>query len=148
MIATKRAYEQSEPADGYRVLIDRLWPRGVSKANAHLDAWEKEIAPSRELREWYGHDPARWPEFQRRYQQELRAPAAQAVLDDLARRARRGRVTLVYASRAADISDVAVLERLLGARLKSHGKAGTRAAKKTSPAKGRKSSKRAATSGG
>jgi uncharacterized protein YeaO (DUF488 family) len=113
MILTKRAYDPFEPSDGYRVLVDRLWPRGVSKAKAHLDAWAKEIAPSRALREWYGHDPDRWPEFRRRYTQELRAPAAQAVLDDLARRARRGRVTLVYASRAADISDVAVLERLL-----------------------------------
>jgi uncharacterized protein YeaO (DUF488 family) len=119
MIVTKRAYEPFEESDGYRVLIDRLWPRGVSKAKAHLDAWEREIAPSRELREWYGHDPARWPEFRRRYQQELRAPAARAVLDDLARRARRGRVTLVYASRAADISDVAVLERLLIRRVKA-----------------------------
>jgi uncharacterized protein YeaO (DUF488 family) len=146
MIATKRAYAPFEQSDGYRVLIDRLWPRGVSKANAHLDAWEKEIAPSRALREWYGHDPARWPEFRRRYAQELRTPAAQAVLDDLARRARRGRVTLVYASRAADISDVAVLERLLGARVKRSGKSGTRAAKRTSPAKRRKDSTRAATS--
>jgi uncharacterized protein YeaO (DUF488 family) len=122
MILTKRAYDPFEPSDGYRVLVDRLWPRGVSKAKAHLDAWAKEIAPSRALREWYGHDPARWPEFRRRYTQELRAPAAQAVLDDLARRARRGRVTLVYASRAADISDVAVLERLLIRRVKAAAK--------------------------
>jgi len=119
MIATKRAYEPYAPSDGYRVLIDRLWPRGVSKANAHLDAWRKEIAPSRELRDWYEHDPAKWPEFRKRYAQELKAPAAQAVLDDLVRRAQRGRVTLVYASRAADISDVAVLERLLTRRVKA-----------------------------
>jgi uncharacterized protein YeaO (DUF488 family) len=122
MILTKRAYDPFEPSDGYRVLVDRLWPRGVSKAKAHLDAWAKEIAPSRALREWYGHDPDRWPEFRRRYTQELRAPAAQAALDDLARRARRGRVTLVYASRAADISDVAVLERLLIRRVKAAAK--------------------------
>jgi uncharacterized protein YeaO (DUF488 family) len=122
MILTKRAYDPFEPSDGYRVLVDRLWPRGVSKAKAHLDAWAKEIAPSRALREWYGHDPDRWPEFRRRYTQELRAPAALAVLDDLARRARRGRVTLVYASRAADISDVAVLERLLIRRVKAAAK--------------------------
>lgn len=123
MIITKRAYEPYAPTDGYRVLIDRLWPRGVSKAGAHLDAWAKDVAPSRELREWYGHDPARWPEFRSRYQRELRAPAAKAVLDDLVRRARRGRVTLVYASRAADISDVAVLERLLDRRLKRTSRA-------------------------
>jgi len=122
MIATKRAYEPSAPSDGYRVLIDRLWPRGVSKADAHLDDWAKDIAPSRELREWYGHDPDKWPEFQQRYEQELQAPAAQAVLDDLANRARRGRVTLVYASRAADISDVVVVERLLNRRLNARRK--------------------------
>ena len=123
MIATKRAYEPYAPSDGYRVLIDRLWPRGVSKAGAHLDDWAKDVAPSRALREWYGHDPDKWPEFRKRYEKELQAPAAQAVLDDLARRARRGRVTLVYASRAADISDVVVVERLLDQRLKAHGKA-------------------------
>ena len=117
MIVTKRAYEPAAAADGYRVLIDRLWPRGVSKAKARLDAWEKDIAPSRELREWYGHDPAKWPDFRRRYMRELRAPAAKTVLDTLVRRVKRGhRVTLVYASKAADISDVVVLEQLLKRR--------------------------------
>jgi uncharacterized protein YeaO (DUF488 family) len=119
MILTKRAYEPASASDGYRVLIDRLWPRGVSKAKARLDAWEKDIAPSRELREWYAHDPEKWPEFRRRYVQELRAPAAKTVLDDLVQRARRGAVTLVYASKAAEISDVAVLEQLLERRLRS-----------------------------
>jgi uncharacterized protein YeaO (DUF488 family) len=113
-IATKRACEPAATADGYRVLIARRWPRGVSKAKARLDAWEKDLAPSSRLREWYGHDREKWPEFQRRYLEELRAPSAQAVLDDLARRARRGRVTLVHGSKAAEISDVAVLEELLG----------------------------------
>lgn len=119
MIITKRAYEPAAAADGYRVLIDRIWPRGVSKAKARLDAWEKDIAPSRELREWYGHDPAKWPEFRRRYTRELRAPAAKAVLEALVRRVKRGRVTLVYASKAADISDVVVLEQLLKRRSRS-----------------------------
>jgi len=119
MISAKRAYEPAERSDGYRVLIDRLWPRGVSKAKARLDAWEKAIAPSRELREWYGHDPAKWPEFRRRYTNELRAAEAKPVLADLVRRARRGRVTLVYASQAAQISDVAVLERLLQRRVRT-----------------------------
>jgi uncharacterized protein YeaO (DUF488 family) len=113
MIATKRAYEPADAADGYRVLIDRLWPRGVSKAKARLDAWEKDIAPSAGLRKWYGHDPAKWREFQSRYRRELRAPAAKAVLDNLLRRAKRGRVTLVYASRDSEISDVRVIERKL-----------------------------------
>jgi uncharacterized protein YeaO (DUF488 family) len=119
VIAAKRAYEPAESSDGYRVLIDRLWPRGVSKAKARLDAWEKDISPSRELREWYGHDPAKWPEFRKRYTKELRAAKAKVVLADLARRARRGRVTLVYASHAAEISDVAVLEAKLKRRVRT-----------------------------
>jgi uncharacterized protein YeaO (DUF488 family) len=119
MISTKRAYEPAERSDGYRVLVDRLWPRGVSKARARLDGWEKDIAPSRKLREWYGHDPAKWPEFRKRYTSELRGAEAKLVLAGLVRRARRGRVTLVYGSRAAQISDVAVLERLLSRRLRT-----------------------------
>jgi uncharacterized protein YeaO (DUF488 family) len=118
MIATKRAYEPADPADGYRVLIDRLWPRGVSKSRAHLDAWAKDVAPSAELRQWYGHDPSKWKEFKTRYSRELRAPAAKATLDDLVRRARRGRVTLIYGSRAAEISDVAVLQQKMSRRLR------------------------------
>lgn len=117
VIASKRAYEPAESSDGYRVLIDRLWPRGVSKAKARLDAWEKDIAPSAALRQWYGHDPSKWKEFKSRYLQELRAPAAQKVLDDLVRRARRGRVTLIYGSRAAEISDVEVIRQKLARRL-------------------------------
>ena len=116
MIVMKRVYDHASDSDGYRVLIDRLWPRGISKAKARIDAWEKEIAPSPELREWYGHDPAKWPEFRRRYARELRGAAAKKKLDELVRRASRGRVTLVYASRAGDISDAAVLTRLLNRR--------------------------------
>jgi uncharacterized protein YeaO (DUF488 family) len=118
MIATKRAYEKAERSDGYRVLIDRLWPRGVSKSRAHLDAWARDVAPSAELRKWYGHDPSKWKEFKSRYLKELRSPAAKAVLDNLVTRARRGRVTLVYGSRAAEISDVAVIEQKLLRRLR------------------------------
>jgi uncharacterized protein YeaO (DUF488 family) len=124
MIATKRAYEPAAASDGYRVLIDRLWPRGVSKAKAKLDAWEKDIAPSATLRQWYGHDPAKWRDFQSRYRRELRSPDAKAVLDNLARRAKRGRVTLVYASRDSEISDVAVIERILRRRLHKTERAG------------------------
>ena len=119
MIVTKRVYEPAAQSDGYRVLIDRLWPRGVSKAKAHLDAWEKDVAPSDELRHWYEHDPEKWPEFQKRYKQELKAPAAKLVLDDLASRARRGRVTLLFSSHAADISNAAVLVKLLQNRVKA-----------------------------
>lgn len=118
MVVTKRIYDAYEPSDGFRVLVDRLWPRGVSKAAAHIDLWAKEIAPSDELRTWYQHDPEKWPEFRKRYTRELRSPAAAAVLDELARRAKRGRVTLVYGSRAGDISNAAVLEPLLNRRVK------------------------------
>jgi len=118
MVVTKRVYEPAAKSDGYRVLIDRLWPRGVSKEKAQLDAWEKDVAPSAELRKWYQHEPAKWAEFRKRYEQELKAAPAQDVLDDLVRRAKRGRVTLVYGSKAAEISDVAVLEKLMRERLK------------------------------
>lgn len=119
MVITKRVYEPYSASDGYRVLIDRLWPRGVSRANAHVDAWPKEVAPSAELRSWYGHDPEKWPEFQKRYRAELKRSEPRAVLDDLVRRARRGRVTLVFASHAADISNAAVLEPLLNRRVRA-----------------------------
>lgn len=113
MITTKRVYEPYARTDGYRVLVDRLWPRGLSKAHAHVDLWAKDIAPSTELRQWYEHDPDKWPDFQKRYRAELNTPEAKAVLSDLVRRARRGRVTLVYSSHAGDISNAAALERML-----------------------------------
>ncbi|HEY7909538.1 MAG TPA: DUF488 family protein [Thermomicrobiales bacterium] len=117
MIAMKRIYEPAAEGDGYRVLAERLWPRGMSKAKARLDAWEKEIAPSNELRHWYDHDPDKWAEFQTRYEHELATPAARATLDDLTERARHGPVTLAYASHAGEISNTAVLLRLIQERL-------------------------------
>ena len=120
MVTMKRIYDGAAATDGYRVLVERLWPRGVSKEAAHLDAWEKGIAPSDELRRWYGHDPTKWEEFQTRYEQELTDPAAQKILDDLAERARHGTVTLVYAAREGEISNAAVLQRLLAERAAGH----------------------------
>lgn len=117
MIAMKQVYEPAAERDGYRVLVERLWPRGVSKAKAKLDAWQKEIAPSADLRHWYGHDPQKWGGFQSRYERELATPAAQAILDDLAERARHGTVTLVYASHAGEISSSAILLRLIQERI-------------------------------
>ncbi|HEX6816530.1 MAG TPA: DUF488 family protein [Gemmatimonadaceae bacterium] len=124
MIVTKRIYEPVGERDGYRVLIDRLWPRGVSKTAARLDEWAKALAPSNELRKWYEHDPAKWEEFQRRYAQELDNPESQAVLDTLAKRARRGRVTLLYSTREATISNAEALAHMLealGARAHASG---------------------------
>jgi len=117
MVRTKRVYEPPSPDDGYRVLVERLWPRGVSKEKAHLDAWARELAPSDELRRWYGHDPARWDAFRARYRRELDEPARRDQLDRLVERAAAGTVTLVYASRAGEISNAAVLRDLIAERV-------------------------------
>jgi uncharacterized protein YeaO (DUF488 family) len=110
-VRLKRAYEPWGPADGHRVLIDRLWPRGVSREKAKLDAWEKELAPSAELRRWFGHDRERFEEFRRRYIEELRSQRPR--LTALRRRAREGTLTLVYAAHDADNNDAVVLAEVL-----------------------------------
>jgi uncharacterized protein YeaO (DUF488 family) len=106
-VQVKRIYDEPQPSDGYRALVDRLWPRGVSKQGAALDAWLVELAPSGVLRVWYGHDPKRWPEFRRRYRAELRAHAPE--LQELRLRAARQRVTLLYSSREPRINHAVVL---------------------------------------
>jgi uncharacterized protein YeaO (DUF488 family) len=110
-IQVKRAYEPASPDDGYRVLIDRLWPRGVSRQSAELDEWIKELAPSAELRQWFGHEPARFEEFRRRYIEELRDERSQ--LTALRRRARQGRLTLVYSAHDTENNDAVVLSEIL-----------------------------------
>jgi uncharacterized protein YeaO (DUF488 family) len=107
----KRAYEAPSAADGKRVLIDRLWPRGVKKADAAIDYWFKELAPSTELRKWFGHDPARWDDFRRRFKAELRLHTEQ--IDRLRDMARQGKVTLVYAARDELHNDAVVVQDLL-----------------------------------
>jgi uncharacterized protein YeaO (DUF488 family) len=107
----KRAYEPAEPADGVRILVDRLWPRGVSKAKAALDDWIKEIAPSTELRKWFGHDPARWTEFERRYRAELLEQSA--ALNRVRDLARKHVVTLVYSAHDEQHNDAVVLQSVL-----------------------------------
>ncbi|HEX6996779.1 MAG TPA: DUF488 domain-containing protein [Gammaproteobacteria bacterium] len=111
-VRLKRIYEPPEPSDGYRVLVDRVWPRGVSKDKAAIDQWAKELAPSTELRKWFGHDPARWRGFRERYRRELEAFAADA-LAELRARARRQRVTLVYSARDERHNQAVVLKELL-----------------------------------
>lgn len=112
-IKVRRVQEPPEPDDGARVLVDRLWPRGLSRDRAALDEWCKQVAPSSELRRWYGHDPERWDEFGRRYREELGRPEQAEALDHLRALARRGPLTLLTASRRADISNAAVLAALL-----------------------------------
>ncbi|MGH2822875.1 MAG: DUF488 domain-containing protein [Thermoleophilaceae bacterium] len=110
-IRLKRAYEPAAPADGYRVLIDRLWPRGVSRHRAKLDDWDKELPPSAELRQWFGHDPRRFEEFRRRYIEELRNERPR--LTALRRRARDGALTLVYSAHDTEHNDAVVLAEVL-----------------------------------
>ena len=116
-IRIKRAYEEPTPDDGYRVLVDRMWPRGVTKEKLRLDAWLKELAPSTELRKWFGHHPARWEEFERRYEAELSSPKAQTLLTELAERATLGLITLLYAAKDERHNNAVVLRRLLAKRL-------------------------------
>jgi uncharacterized protein YeaO (DUF488 family) len=110
-VRLKRAYEPAAASDGYRVLVDRLWPRGLARRDAHLDEWARELAPSTELRRWFGHDPARFDGFRRRYTEEL--GAQDEKLRELRRRARRGPVTLVYAARDTEHNDAVVLVEIL-----------------------------------
>jgi uncharacterized protein YeaO (DUF488 family) len=117
MVKVKRVYEEPGPADGDRILVDRLWPRGLSKGAAHLSAWLKELAPSDELRRWFSHDPQRWPEFNRRYLQELADPAKSPFLKDLMDRARQGTVTLVFAAKDAERNNAVVMKTYLDDRL-------------------------------
>jgi len=110
-IRLKRAYDEAAVSDGYRVLIDRLWPRGVAKTDAEIDEWAKELAPTTELRQWFGHDPERFDEFRQRYTAEL--ATHDDKLRELRRRARKGRLTLVYGARDEEHNDAVVLAELL-----------------------------------
>lgn len=111
MIAVKRIYEPALKSDGERLLVERLWPRGVKKVDAHLHAWLRDVAPSTELRKWFSHDPAKWPEFKRRYREELdQNPAAwQPILDA----EKKGKVTLLFSSHDAEHNNVIALKDYL-----------------------------------
>ena len=109
-VMLKRAYETPAASDGYRVLVDRLWPRGLAKVNARIDLWLKEVAPSTELRQWFGHDPAKWAEFRKRYRAELKGNPAWAQLESLSH---QKKLTLVYAAQDQVHNEAAVLQELL-----------------------------------
>ncbi len=128
-IALKRAYEAPASKDGRRILVDRVWPRGVSKEELHLDGWYRDIAPSTQLRKWFGHDPERWAEFQKRYQAELRKAGMRESLEELASMAKRGKVTLVYGAHDEEHNQAVVLRDYLKKLT------GTRAASKRKTAK-------------
>ncbi len=112
-VALRRAYEEPAVSDGTRVLVERLWPRGISREAAHIDLWLKDVAPSTELRKWFNHDPQKFPEFRRRYETELKSEAAQEALTKLHEIAKQGQLTLVFAARDADHSNAVVLQDLL-----------------------------------
>jgi len=118
-IRVRRVYDAPSPADGARVLVDRVWPRGLRKDAAHLDEWAKDAAPSSELRKWYGHDPAKFGEFRRRYLDELSGAAQRKELGRIRALAATGPVTLLTATRAVDISQAAVLAQVLGRDVES-----------------------------
>jgi uncharacterized protein YeaO (DUF488 family) len=113
MVEIKRAYEEAEKGDGCRVLVDRLWPRGVRKEALALDHWMKELAPSTELRREFAHRPENWRAFQAAYKKELRAPEAKAALKTLAAIARKKKLTLVYGARDQEHNNAVVLRKVL-----------------------------------
>jgi uncharacterized protein YeaO (DUF488 family) len=111
MIHLKRVYEKPSAKDGIRILVDRLWPRGLTKERAAVDLWLKDVAPSTELRQWFHHDPTRWAEFETRYREELRK--RKDALELLSRKTKRGTVTLVYGARDPDRNQAVILKRIL-----------------------------------
>ena len=127
MVKLKRAYEAASRGDGYRVLVERLWPRGIRKEALTLDEWSKEVAPSGELRKWFNHDPKRWGEFKLRYLKELKETAASEQLHALANRAAAGTLTLVFSSHDTEHNNAVVLKgqiERLARRRSPRGRAG------------------------
>lgn len=114
MIKLKRVYEDPSPKDGLRVLVDRLWPRGLTKERAAVDLWLKDVAPSTELRKWFGHDPAKWKQFQIRYRKELQEK--KEILKDLKQKSKGHTVTLVYGARDEEHNEALVLKQILAGR--------------------------------
>jgi uncharacterized protein YeaO (DUF488 family) len=113
-IALKRVYEPPTPQDGLRVLVERLWPRGLTKDEAEVDLWLKDIAPSADLRKWFGHDPAKWKQFQRRYTAELEEN--KELVKELRQKSQNGKVTLVYAARDEEHNGALALKQFLSGR--------------------------------
>jgi uncharacterized protein YeaO (DUF488 family) len=116
MIKVKRVYDPAEPEDGRRLLVDRLWPRGIRREALRMDAWHKDVAPGESLRRWFGHDPARWDEFQRRYFAEL--DARTDAWEPILQAARAGPITLLYSARDVEHNQAVALKTYLEHRLK------------------------------
>jgi uncharacterized protein YeaO (DUF488 family) len=114
-IDLKRAYDPPAKSDGRRILVDRIWPRGIAKDHLQIDAWLKDLAPSTELRKWFGHDPTKWDEFRKRYARELEQHAD--ALEELVEKARAGHVTLVFSAKDTERNNAAALKEHLERRL-------------------------------
>ena len=125
-VRLRRAYDDPNPHDGHRVLVDRVWPRGQTKGQLRLDVWARDLAPSTQLRKWFGHDPARWEAFEARYHAELARPERAQVLDALAERARLGPLTLVFGAHDVEHNQALVIADELERRLASVGRSGPR----------------------
>ena len=115
IIAIKRAYDPPSRADGARILVDRLWPRGIRKHQLQVKQWMREIGPSSELRRFFGHDPARWDEFRKRYLRELKRTETANLLAELIEIARKGRLTLIYSAKDEEHNQAVILKQLLEA---------------------------------
>ncbi len=116
-VLLKRAYEEPAGSDGFRVLVDRLWPRGIKKADLCLDAWVKDIAPSTELRKWFHHDPKRWTAFCKRYKAELKSPTLQAKIAETLQAAKKhSTITLIYAAKDTEHNEAVVLQPIFKRR--------------------------------
>jgi len=113
-VRTKRIYEDPKKSDGVRILVDRIWPRGIRKEDAELDLWLKDLAPTKELRQWFDHDPAKWPEFRKKYRSFLQADKdAQVALEEIRKRLKTKRVTLLYAAKDEEHNNAVVLAEFL-----------------------------------
>ena len=116
MIMIKRIYDPPAAEDGFRILVDRLWPRGLAKAKTKVDLWLKEISPSNELRKWYGHDPEKWEEFKKRYRNEIEDQ--KEALDSIVKKARGGIVTFLFSSKEKKLNNAAALKEFVERRMK------------------------------
>lgn len=118
MLKVKRVYEKREISDGKRILVDRLWPRGLRTEDAGVDEWLKELSPSDELRRWFNHDPEKWEEFRSRYRKELSSPEKQEILERIAKQAAHSDITLVYGARETEYNNARVLEEIINQAMK------------------------------
>ena len=112
MVKIKRVYDKVSPDDGKRILVDRLWPRGIKKEDATIDEWLKDIAPSTDLRKWYSHDPAKWGEFKKRYKIELKDKTG--IVDRLRTESRKRTITLLFSAKAMELNNAAALKEFIG----------------------------------